>query len=168
MIDHESRRQHRGPPEPEQRPQRHPASRLPHVPDDRRHRSPLPVQQQQRNAGQQYIGAALDRGRHESSPPAFETLSCHHAMLDGEHAQQHQVDHDRLADRRRDRVIYGSWHHYVADETDRIPEGNQEYQIARGPVNDRQITLHNLILLRRSVQLGRSARLAPISDSTVP
>lgn len=66
-------------------------------------------------------------------------------MLDGEHAQQHQVDHDRLADRRRDRVIYGSWHHYVADETDRIPEGNQEYQIARGPVNDRQITLHNLI-----------------------
>ncbi|CKR38004.1 Uncharacterised protein [Mycobacterium tuberculosis] len=89
-------------------------------------------------------------------------------MLDGEHAQQHQVDHDRLADRRRDRVIYGSWHHYVADETDRIPEGNQEYQIARGPVNDRQITLHNLILLRRSVQLGRSARLAPISDSTVP
>ena len=59
-------------------------------------------------------------------------------MLGAERGEQQQVDHDRLADGRGDRVIDAARDHDVAHEADEIQEGRQEQQIGRGTVDDRQ------------------------------
>ena len=73
------------------------ASRSLNRPDDRLgDRLPLPVQDQQHEAGKKDIGAALDRRRHEARPHALEAFPRHDAVLHSEQPEQHRVDEQAL------------------------------------------------------------------------
>ena len=51
--------------------------------DDRWNRAPLPVQQKQRQTGEEHVGATLNRGWNILGPPLLERLSGHQAVLQG-------------------------------------------------------------------------------------
>ena len=94
------------------------------LPDRCRDRTPLPEQQQEDQAGEQHIGAALAGRGKEFGPPSLEGRACHDAVLDGKQAHQQQVDDDGLAQIRRtadvDRLIDRLGHDIIADETERV------------------------------------------------
>ena len=99
----------------DQQPGRHPVD----PPDEHRDRPPLPEQQQEDQAGEQHVGAALAGHRKALSPPLFEDWARHDAVLDCKYAEQQQVDDDGLAHIRRAADVDRLWHEIIADETDR-------------------------------------------------
>src|SRR5262249_11327726 len=72
-----------------------PRRRVLHAPDHAANRLPLPEQQQETNAGQKYIGAALNLRRNHPSPRPLEPLPGHYAVLNGEQAEQAGIDEQR-------------------------------------------------------------------------
>ena len=71
-------------------------------PDGRREWAPCQNRQQQREARQEDVGAALDGLRDEACPPEFEARACHHAVLKREEGKQGHVHGDgepRIDDR---------------------------------------------------------------------
>ena len=88
------------------------------LPDGYRDRPPLPEQQQQDQAGEQHVGAALAGHRKDFGPPSFEGWARHNAVLDCKYAEQQQVDDDGLAQIRRAADVDRLWHEIIADETD--------------------------------------------------
>src|SRR5215813_2921848 len=84
MIDQEGAHQNEQPAGERQRHHRRGDLGVRDLPDDLRHGTPQPEQQDQHQTGQQHVCAALDRDRHESRPPALERLARHDAVLNGE------------------------------------------------------------------------------------
>jgi hypothetical protein len=120
VFDHESRQQHEYPAEREQRPQNRARQLVLDLPDDVRHRTPLPEQQYQRETREQHVGAALDGTRHELRPPLLEAGARHHAVLHREHAEQQRIDEQGFAKRPRRARIDGFRNEEVAYESDRV------------------------------------------------
>jgi hypothetical protein len=87
MVDQERAGQHDQPADEGQRHHCDRELRILDLPDDRRHRTPLPEQQVEGEACEQHIGAAFDRFRHELRPPLLELPARHHAVLNGEDGQ---------------------------------------------------------------------------------
>src|SRR5437763_80459 len=63
-----------------------------YAPNHSSHRLPFPEQEEQRDAGEQHIGAAFHWSRYDTGPSALEPLACHYAVLDREGSQQGGVD----------------------------------------------------------------------------
>src|SRR5579885_2739667 len=87
VIDQECADQYHDPAEPEDRPQGRGAHGVADRPDRPRDRSPLPEEQDERQARQQHVGAALHQPRHVLRPPSLEGLSRHDAVLYREYAK---------------------------------------------------------------------------------
>ena len=138
MVDQEGAGQHRQPAEPKDPPDDLPAQGVVDQPDDLRNRPPLPIQQDQRQAGEQHIGRALNRLRHEAGPPAFEGRPRHQAVLDGEHAEQQGVDHQRLDQRSGRATVDGLGDAEVTDKGDRIEKAGEEDGVGRRTVEHRE------------------------------
>jgi hypothetical protein len=83
MIDQEGAREHDHPTNERQRGDHHGHFGILDGPDNGRHRTPLPEQQQERQACAQHIGAALERPRNKPRPPVFKRFARHDAMLNG-------------------------------------------------------------------------------------
>ncbi len=64
------------------------ASRVLDSPDSLGHWPPLPKEQIEGQAGEQDIGAAFHWLGNQFRPRTLEPRACHHAMLDGEEAEQ--------------------------------------------------------------------------------
>ena len=79
-------------------------------PDRDPDRTPLPEQQQQRQAGAQHVGRALDRPRHDLRPSFLEPAPRHHAVLHGEDGQQRAVDRQRSGQRAFERAVEPTRH----------------------------------------------------------
>ena len=88
MIDQEGAGQNDQPAYQRQAYQRGRHAGILDVPDNSRHRPPLPAQQGKRKGCEQHVGAALDRFRHELRPPFLELATRHNAVLDRK--QRHQ------------------------------------------------------------------------------
>src|SRR2546428_2314831 len=100
------------------------------VPHDSTDGLPVPEEQDQRQAGEEHVRAALDGWRNDLRPHLLEALPRHHAVLDGEHREQDGIDDERLAQRSGGRRIDGPWHEQVIDESDRVEERAEENQVA--------------------------------------
>ena len=93
MVDQEGAHQHQAPAEPEDAVEDQRRRRIVHDPHRRRRIGRhCQYSSEQRQAGEQHVGAALDRMRHEARPPALEARARHDAVLDGEQAEQQHVD----------------------------------------------------------------------------
>src|SRR6516165_6472849 len=101
------------------------------LPDDLRHRMPQPEQQDQHQAGQQHVCAALDRGRDESRPPTLERLARHHAVLNREQRHQQDIDDQRLCHRRNRPAVDSLGYRHAGNEADGVEEGPEEYGVGQ-------------------------------------
>ena len=109
-----------------------------HRPDLHADRTPLPEQQEQRQAGAQHIGRALDRPRDDLRPALLEPAARHDAVLHGKDGQQQAVDGERRRQRRLQRAVEPARHGEPADERDRVEKGGEEDQIRRHAVDEEQ------------------------------
>jgi hypothetical protein len=95
-------------------------SRICRLPHQRGQWLPCREQQDQREARAQQISAARDQRRDAVGQHALEGRTRHAAMLDGEHAQQLQVD-AKCDERRPDHAgVDALGHDKIADEADAI------------------------------------------------
>ncbi len=117
------------------------ADRRGDVPDHAAQRLPVREQQDQGEAGEQDIGAALRGRRHDAGPPALERRAGHQAVLDGEQAEQRQVDEQRRQERHLARRIHRFRHPEVADEADGVEERGEEDGVAEHAVEEDRQTL---------------------------
>jgi hypothetical protein len=92
VADQKRAAENREPAKRGERKQDPPAGGVFYVPDDARHGPPLPEKQDEKQTGQQHVGAALDGPGNQLGPPPLEPLPCHHAVLDGEKPQEERVD----------------------------------------------------------------------------
>src|SRR6516165_7438700 len=99
MADQEGAQERRALAEPEDSPEGRYGDRVLDGPHWIKDRPPLPIEQEQHEAGEQHVSATFDGGWYEACPPAFEALARHHTVLDGEQAEQQHVDDQRLGDR---------------------------------------------------------------------
>lgn len=151
MIDESRADQHRRPAQQEERPQEITPDGIPHVPHDLRHRSPLPEEQNQCQTRQQDVSASLNRLRNNSRPPTLESGTRHHAVLNGEEAEQQGVNQKRLTERLVRAGVYSFRHAEVSDEPDGVEKRDEENQIADQPVDESKHTTHELFLLSHLV-----------------
>jgi hypothetical protein len=101
MVDQEGAHEHDPETDPEQHPKKRaqPGHRWRDHPDILADRLPEPEQDQQRDAREQNVDAALGRGRHDARPRALECGPGHDAVLEAEQGDQRDID-DRRGDRR--------------------------------------------------------------------
>src|SRR5712692_2917774 len=120
--------------EPEKDP---PAGGVFYVPDDAGHGPPLPEEQDEKQTGQQHIGAALDGMGNQLRPPPLEPLPCHHAVLDGEKPQEERVDQKRREGELTTAGIDRLRNENVGDKTDCVKESQKEDEVRDDPVEKR-------------------------------
>src|SRR3989475_9023723 len=130
MVDEEGADQHDAKAHQGESLQRDADLRRLEVPHDSTDGLPVPEEQDQRQAGEEHVRAALDGWRNDLRPHLLEALPRHHAVLDGEHREQDGIDDERLAQRSGGRRIDGPWHEQVIDESDRVEERAEENQVA--------------------------------------
>jgi len=99
VIDQKGREKDDQPADEVQALQKHTANSMLNVPDYSWHGEPLPTEQQEQQACEQYKGAALDRWWNDHCPPPFEGWSSHNTMLDGEEAKQQYINDKRVHER---------------------------------------------------------------------
>jgi hypothetical protein len=115
------------------------------LPDHRRHRDPLPEQQDQREAREQDIGGAFDRFRHEPRPPLLELLARHHAVLNGEDRHQHKVDDERLRQGRGRSAVDALRHDEARDKADGVEKSREEDGVGCQSVEKRDESSHGIL-----------------------
>ncbi len=93
VIDHERRQQDQQNSAEKNSPNRELPDLRFHRPDNARHRSPLPEQQDQNDARYQHVSTSLDGPWHQTGPVFLERRSRHNCVLHTE--QQYQSDVDR-------------------------------------------------------------------------
>jgi hypothetical protein len=120
---------------PEQRDEDGGAGWIAHRPDDTGQRPPLPVQQDQHEAGKKHIGASFDRFRHEGGPPTLEPLPGHHAVLDREQAQQNDIDNQCFRRRGDDATVNRLWNNDMPNKANRIQEREEKNDVAKNSIN---------------------------------
>src|SRR5262249_6653099 len=113
------------------------------LPDRPGERAPERDEQQQRQAREQNIRAALGLLRHDLRARALEPLPRHDAVLQREHRQQHRVDRE-LLDQRRGRGHMDVVHRI--DEPDRVQERAEEHEVGGDPVDEDQCSFHRSLL----------------------
>lgn len=91
VIDHERGEQHGGPSDPEKSEQYYFAKGILHAPYYARHGMPLPIEEQQEEAGGEDEGAPLHLHRHKFRPPPLKNRTGHDGMLHCKQSQQAQV-----------------------------------------------------------------------------
>jgi hypothetical protein len=131
MAEQEGRDENDHPAGREQAPQDRRPGRIVDVPQHRPERPPEQEEDDQDEAGEQHIGAPLDRFRDDPGPGPLEALARHHAVLDPEQSDQGDVDEDRGRQRPGDAAaVDGAVHPgQIADEGDQIEKGPEEDQI---------------------------------------
>jgi hypothetical protein len=130
MVDQERAREHQQPAQRRQSVQREARGFVLDVPQRLRQRPPLPEQQDQHQAGQQHVGAAFDRLRHDPRPPAFECRPRHAAVLHGEQAEQGEIDRQRGGEIAGRAAVDVLGHAEAGDKADRVQEGDEEHRVA--------------------------------------
>src|SRR5580704_5092787 len=98
------------------------------------HRTPLPEQQDELQAREQHIGAALHRSGHILRPPSLELLARHQTVLHREQGHQQEIDGERFSDRGGRAVVDRLWHHEICHEADGIEKCSEKHQIGDKPV----------------------------------
>jgi len=148
VVDQERHHENRGPPRREQCPEHRADERIVDRPDLDADRPPLPEEQDQREAGEEDEGRALDRPRHDLRPPLLEPAPRHDAVLDGKDGQQRRIHRERERQGRLRRAVEACRHAEAADEGDGIEKCREEHHVRRETVGkERQPLQHDLLLL---------------------
>src|SRR5207237_1115170 len=88
----------------------------------------------------------LDGWRNDLGPHLLEALPRHHAVLDGEYAEQEGIDEKRLAQRSSGRGIDGPGHEQAVDESDRVEERAEEDQVADDAIEESENAVQGVLL----------------------
>jgi hypothetical protein len=116
------------------------------VPDLAAERLPPGKHRDQREAGQQHIGAAFSGLGHPLGEPALEDRPRHDAVLDGKQAEQPKVDEQRRRELHGGGAIERTGYRNIADETYGIEERGEEDGVADDAVRkDRDASEHGLL-----------------------
>jgi hypothetical protein len=67
----------------------------------------------------------------------LELWTRHHAVLNGEDGQQHQIDDQRQHCGSRRSAVDGLRHHQIFNETDGVEEGDEEYGVGHDAIEER-------------------------------
>src|ERR1700741_4483491 len=129
VVDQEGAQQYREPAEDRERNEDRGERAAARIPDDSRHRPPLPHEEDETQAREQHIGGALDRPRYDLSPGPLEPLARHHAVLDGEQPEQQRIDDEGL---QRELFLAGVdrlRHVEVLHQADRINKGGEKQTV---------------------------------------
>jgi hypothetical protein len=100
----------------------------------------------QRQARKQHVGAALGGLGNQAGQPALEERPCHDAVLQGECAEQQDVNEQRLARVDGRRAVHGHGHDEIADEAQRIEESDEKDDVADHAVQKKIETLEHDVL----------------------
>ena len=146
VVDDERGIQDDQPAEEEQPPERSGRHGLLNLPDDRRHRAPLPEKQSQDQAACKDEGASLDRLGDEPGPPRLECRPRHDAVLHGEQSDQPEVDQERLPQGRRHTRVDRLRNQHVADKADHVEEDGEEGAVSGQPVDQSDSATHGFEL----------------------
>ncbi len=134
MVDQEGRGQHQKPADKRQAHNGVCRRRIGDVPDHCRDRPPLPEQQDECEAREQHVGAALDRLRNVLRPPLLEPWPRHRAVLHGKQRHQQEIDDERFRQRHGRTGVDGLRHDQTFDEADGIEKREKEHDIGCEPV----------------------------------
>ena len=129
------------------------------LPDHASDRLPLPEEQEQRRAGRQHEGAALERLGDDFRPDGLEALPGHHAVLQREDGEKHGIGQQCRAQRPRRRGIDRLRDDEVGDEADGVEERDQEDRVRDQPIDEEEDSLHcRASLVARHVTRCRSGK----------
>jgi hypothetical protein len=92
---------------------------------------PLPEQQGQCGARRDDISAALGVPGNKSRPAALKSLPRHHAVLNGEDAQENQINDNCLGRRRFKTVVDRLWNKETTGEANCVRKSSQEEQVRK-------------------------------------
>lgn len=118
------------------------------LPEDLRHRTPLPVEQEQDETGDENERTAFDGLGDEARPPSLEAGAGHDAVLDGKKAKQREIDGERGGEGTRSSGVDGFGDKEVFDESERVQERDQEGQIRHYAIDEKQDAFHMELPLR--------------------
>ena len=116
------------------------------VPDDAAHRHPVVHQEREADRRQQYIGAALCRGRNITCQPALEGRPGHAAVLDRENGQEQPVDEQCRAERGGRRRVDGLRDEDIADKADGVEKSDKKDCVAQYAVSEYKCAFHGGLL----------------------
>ena len=134
------------------------------APDYAAHWLPFPEQQNQCDAAEKDIRAALDYDRDDSRPGGLKPLPGHHAVLNGKQAQQGRIDRERVQKRRLAAGINGFWNAEIPYKSDRVKKSREKYQIANDAIKERRDSIQHL----DSLSLGPPSELCRRSELERP
>src|SRR5207302_574963 len=112
-------------------------------PDHAAQRPPLPEQQDERGAGEEHIGRALQRLRYEARPRVLEPGARHDAVLQGEERQQTEVDRQRDRERSDRRAVERLRNGETSDESDGEEERRKEDRVTNDAVGEKRDALEH-------------------------
>ena len=162
MVDQERGGEHQKPAERKGGIHQRPAGLILDVPDNSTERTPLPEEQDERQAAGEDVGAALGGVRHHAEQNALEPWPRHHAVLDGEEAQEAQIDQQRRAEWGGRRRVERLRDHQIADKSCGIEIRHEEDAVGRSGRNriPGVFSSHASVLSRASRATGVPGRVA--------